>query len=214
MQTHVQDYFDNGILQPVDELFEKWSEKADYFPSVRRGDAVEIQPSRSSTCRTRSCRTCSTTGPTGSRRRRSLPGHLCRVHRRGPQACQASERIGYALRGGDYFGLQVIEPIWASAGVKFVDESGKVDFDSADAVAVTEQWVGMYTKDKSAQANRRERPVPQLFALMEGGKAAMWIYGVHGASPARHRAGRGSRPSRRRGSGTGPSCWPTRKASC
>ena len=74
----------------------------------------------------------------------------------------------------------MIEPIWASAGVKFVDENGKVDFDSPDAIAVTEQWVGMYTKDKSAQATAVNDRYPQLFALMEEGKAAMWIYGAHG----------------------------------
>ncbi len=45
----------------------------------------------------------------------------------------------------------MIQPIWASAGVKFVDENGKVDFDSPEAIGVTEKWVGMFTKDKSAQ---------------------------------------------------------------
>ena len=34
VQTHVQDYFDNGILHPIDELFNKWDDKADYFPNV------------------------------------------------------------------------------------------------------------------------------------------------------------------------------------
>jgi len=180
VQTHVQDYFDNGILQPVDELFGKWTEKGDYFPNV-----VEAMRSKS-------------TQPVLYMPNAILPYVLYyradwfQEAKLAPPTTYAEfidaarkiakppERIGYALRGGDYFGLQVIEPIWASAGVKFVDESGKVDFDSPDAVAVTEQWVGMYTKDKSAQATAVNDRYPQLFALMEGGKAAMWIYGVHG----------------------------------
>ena len=44
VQTHVQDYFDNGILHPVDEFFGKWPEKADYFPSVV--EAMRSKPSQ------------------------------------------------------------------------------------------------------------------------------------------------------------------------
>src|SRR5258705_1975802 len=34
VQTHVQDYYDNGILEPVDPYFSKWDQKDDYFPSA------------------------------------------------------------------------------------------------------------------------------------------------------------------------------------
>jgi multiple sugar transport system substrate-binding protein len=37
----------------------------------------------------------------------------------------------------------------------------------------------MYTKDKSAQPTAINDRYPQLFALMEQGKAAMWLYGTH-----------------------------------
>ena len=63
-----------------------------------------------------------------------------------------ADRIGYALRGLDYFAVQPIEPIWASAGVRFADDKGNVDFDKPEAVAITEKWIGMYSKDKSAQS--------------------------------------------------------------
>ena len=86
------------------------------------------------------------------------------------------------MRGVDYYAVQPIEPIWGSAGVQFVEPNGTVDFASPAAVSVTEKWVGMFTKDKSAQSTAVSDGYPQLFSLMERGKAAMWIYGTH-ASP-------------------------------
>jgi multiple sugar transport system substrate-binding protein len=72
-----------------------------------------------------------------------------------------------------------LQPIWGSAGSKFVDDAGNVDFDSPAAVAVTEKWLGMYTKDHSAQPTAINDGYPQLFALMEKNHAAMWLYGTH-----------------------------------
>jgi multiple sugar transport system substrate-binding protein len=95
------------------------------------------------------------------------------------KAMTKPDRVGYALRGLDYYAVQPIEPIWGSAGIKFVDGTGKVDFDSPAAIAITEKWVGMYTKDQSAQRTAVNDRYPQLFALMEQGKAAMWLYGTH-----------------------------------
>ena len=92
------------------------------------------------------------------------------------KAMAKPDRVGYALRGLDYFAVQ---PIWASAGVRFVDAGGKVDFDSPAAVAITEKWVGMYTTDNSALRTAVNDRYPQLFALMEPRKAAMWLYGTH-----------------------------------
>ena len=74
---------------------------------------------------------------------------------------------------------QPIEPIWGSAGIKFADEKGNVDFDAPAAVAITEKWAGMYTKDKSTQPTAVNDRYPQLFAVMEQGKCAMWLYGTH-----------------------------------
>src|SRR3954451_24550279 len=34
VQTHVQDYFETGIMNPVQPFFEMWDQKSDYFPSI------------------------------------------------------------------------------------------------------------------------------------------------------------------------------------
>ena len=46
-------------------------------------------------------------------------------------------------------------------------------------MAVTEKWVGMFTKDKSTQATAVTDGYPEIFSLMERGRAAMWCYGIH-----------------------------------
>lgn len=177
--THVQDYFDNGILEPVEPFFNKWDAKADYFPSAIA--AMRVKPNQ----------------PVLWMPNANLPYVLYyradwfqEAGLKPPEtydqfiaaakALTRPDRAGYALRGLDYYAVQPIEPIWSSAGVKFVDEAGKVDFDSKAAIDVTEKWVGMYTKDKSAQPTAVNDRYTQLLALMEQGKAGMWIYGAHG----------------------------------
>jgi multiple sugar transport system substrate-binding protein len=182
VQTHVQDYQNTGILWPIDPLFQKWDQKDDYFPKIV--DFMRSKPDQ----------------PVLYMAQRILPYVLYYradwfdEAKLAPPAtydqfiaaartiAKPGERAGYAMRGVDYYAVQPIEPIWGSAGVQFVDPSGKVDFDDAAAVGVTEKWVGMFTKDKSAQASAVNDGYPQLFSLMERGGAAMWIYGTH-ASP-------------------------------
>jgi multiple sugar transport system substrate-binding protein len=181
VQTHVQDWFETGMLYPIDEFFNKWDQRDDYFPSIlpsmrsKPGQPLLYMPNR------------------------ILPYVL--YYRadwfdaaklkppvtydefiEAARRMTTAERAGYALRGVDYYAVQPIEPIWGSAGVKFVDDNGNVDFDSPAAVAVTEKWLGMYTKDHSAQPTAINDGYPQLFALMEKSRAAMWLYGTH-ASP-------------------------------
>ena len=181
-QYFVQDYYDNGMLHPIDEFFGKWEGKTDYFPYVL--DAMRSKPGQPFLYvpidiialllyyRADWFQEAKLKPPVtydefiDAARRLSKP----------------PERYGYAFRGGDYNGIQVIEPLWGSAGVKFVDPAGKIDFDSHEAIAVTEKWVGMFTKDKSAPPTAISDRYPQNFALMEGGKGAMWIYGTQ-ASP-------------------------------
>jgi multiple sugar transport system substrate-binding protein len=67
--------------------------------------------------------------------------------------------------------------------VKFADEKGNVDFDSPAAIAVTEKWVGMFTKDKSAQPSAVNDGYREQYALMEKSRCGLWFYGPH-ASPA------------------------------
>src|SRR3546814_20254449 len=62
-------------------------------------------------------------------------------------------RYGYALRGADYFGTQVIEPIWGSAGIQFVKPDGTVDFDTEPARMIPRKWIEMQV----GRASCRER---------------------------------------------------------
>jgi ABC-type glycerol-3-phosphate transport system substrate-binding protein len=87
------------------------------------------------------------------------------------------------MRGQTYSAIQVILPIWASAGVKFVDEKGNVDFDSPAAIGVTEKWVNLLIKDNAAQPTPVSDGYREQYALMEKGKCGFWYYGPH-ASPA------------------------------
>jgi multiple sugar transport system substrate-binding protein len=182
VQTHVQDYFDSGVLWPVDSYFTKWDQKEDYFPNIvgfmrsKPDQPVLYMPSRILPYvlyyRADWFDEAKVTPP------RTYDEFLEAARR----LTKPDERAGYAMRGVDYYAVQPIEPIWGSAGVQFVDAKGNVDFASPEAVAVTEKWVGMFTKDKSAQPTAVNDGYPQLFALMERGRAAMWIYGTH-ASP-------------------------------
>ena len=51
------------------------------------------------------------------------------------------------------------------------------------AIDVTEKWVGMYTKDKSAQPTAVNDGYREQYALMEKSRCGFWFYGPH-ASPA------------------------------
>ena len=48
---------------------------------------------------------------------------------------------------------------------------------------ITEKWVGMYTKDKSAQPTAVNDGYREQYALMEKSRCGFWFYGPH-ASPA------------------------------
>jgi len=187
VQTHVQDWYDNGILSPVDEFFGKWAERGDYFPTVV--DAMRSKPGQPVLYMPNAILPYVLYYRADWFQEAGLnpPVTYDQFIEAARKLARPPERYGYAVRGGDYFGLQVIEPIWRTAGVKIVDEGGKVDFDSPEAVAVTEKWVGMFSRDKSAQPTAVSDRYPQLFALMEAGKGAMWIYGTH-ANPQLDRA--------------------------
>ncbi len=177
-QYFVQDYFDNGMLHPVDEFFSKWEARDDYFPYVV--NAMRSKPSQPVLYMPNAIIALFLYYRADWFQEAKLnpPVTYDEFIGAAKKLSRPPDRYGYALRGGDYNGIQMIEPIWGSAGVKFVDESGRVDFDSPEAIAVTEKWVGMYTKDKSAQPTAVSDRYSQLFALMEGNKVAMWIYGT------------------------------------
>ncbi|MBL4646800.1 MAG: hypothetical protein COA52_15990 [Hyphomicrobiales bacterium] len=182
VQTHVQDWYNQGILHPVDEFFTQWDEQNDYFDSVKAG--MRVKPDQPLLFLPLSVL------PYVLYYRADLfdkaglapPDTYDEFIEAARVLTDAPNVYGYALRGLDYYAVQPIEPIHRSAGVKFVDENGNVDFDSPEAVAVTQKWVDMFIKDKSAQPTAINDRYPQLFALMEEGLAAQWIYGTH-ASP-------------------------------
>lgn len=179
VQTHVQEFHDNGILHPAEEFFGKWDGRGDYFPNVV--EAMRSKPGQPVLYLPNAILPYVLYYRADWLEEAKLkpPATYDEFIETARKLNKPPDHSGYALRGADYYGLQVIEPIWGSAGVKFVDEGGKVDFDSPEAVSVMEKWVGMFTKDKSAQPTAVSDRYPQLFALMQASKAAMWIYGTH-----------------------------------
>jgi multiple sugar transport system substrate-binding protein len=179
VQTHAQDWFDTGILHPVDEFFSKWDKRSDYIPSVveamrgKPGQPVLYMPIAILPY------VLYYRADWFDEAKLKPPSTYEEFIAAAKALARPPERYGYALRGVDYYSVQPIEPIWASAGVKFIDGKGKVDFDSPEAIAITERWVGMFTKDKSAQPTAVSDRYPELFALMEQGRGAQWIYGTH-----------------------------------
>jgi multiple sugar transport system substrate-binding protein len=183
VQYWLQDYYDNGILHPLEDYFNAWDDKDDFFPNVMQ--QVRSKPDQ----------------PVLMMPQTSIPYFLFYRQDWFKEAglavpdtyddfiaaakalTRAPERYGYALRGQKYSAIQVILPIWHSAGVNFVNGDGTVDFDRPEAVDVTEKWVGMLTKDKSCQPTAINDGYRELYALMEKSKCAMWLYGPH-ASPA------------------------------
>jgi multiple sugar transport system substrate-binding protein len=179
VQTHVQDYYETGMLQPVDEFFSKWESRSDYFDTAVA--AMRSKPGQPVLFLANSLLpyVLYYRADWFDEAKLKPPGTYDEFVSAAKTIAKPPERFGYALRGLDYFAVQPIEPIYRSAGVRIVDESGKVDFDSPEAIAVTDKWIGMYTRDKSAQSTAVNDRYPQLFALMQQGKAGMWIYGTH-----------------------------------
>jgi multiple sugar transport system substrate-binding protein len=183
VQYWAQDYFDTGILHPLEDYFNKWEDRKDFFPNVieqvrsKPGQPVLFMPQtsipyfvfqRADWLREAGVKT---------------PETYDQFLAAAKAITKAPDRYGIALRGQTYSAIQVIMPIWASAGVQFFDAKGNVDFDSPAAIDVTAKWVGMLTKDKSAQPTAINDGYREQYALMEKGRCGFWFYGPH-ASPA------------------------------
>ncbi|TCR67132.1 extracellular solute-binding protein [Bosea sp. BK604] len=183
IQYWVQDYLDNGIIEPIEDRFKKWDESKDFFPNImeqtrsRAGQPFLFLPQTSIPYylyyRADWFKEAGLNPPETYDQFISAAKALTK----------APDRYGFAMRGQTASAIQVIFPIWASAGVKFATPDGKVDFDSAAAIDVTEKWLGMALRDKSAQPTAVNDGYRELYALMEKGRCAMWYYGPH-ASPA------------------------------
>lgn len=180
IQYWVQDYFENGILQPVEEYFNAWDQKDDYFPSVI--EQVRLRPDQPIMYlpetlipyfmfyRADWFKEVGVAPPTG----------FDQMLEAAKAVSKAPERYGMGIRGQTYTAIEVMTPIWHSAGVNFIDKDGNVDFDSPAAIEVTEKLVNMVLKDKSAQPSAANDGMQQMYQLMEKGVTGMWLYGPHG----------------------------------
>lgn len=183
IQYWVQDYLDNGIIEPIEDRFKTWDESADFFPNImeqtrsRAGQPFLFLPQTSIPYylyyRADWFKEAGLNPPETYDQFIAAAKALTR----------APDRYGFAMRGQTASAIQVIFPIWASAGVKFATPDGKVDFDSPAAIDVTEKWLGMALRDKSAQPTAVNDGYRELYALMEKGRCGMFYYGPH-ASPA------------------------------
>lgn len=183
VQYWLQDYYDNGIIEPLEDQFQAWDQKDDFFPNVmeqtrsKAGQPIMMIPQ--------------TSIPYFMFYRQDwlqeaglpVPVTYDEFIATAKAISNPPHRYGYALRGQSYSSIQIILPIWHSAGVNFFNPDGSVDFDSPEAIDVTEKWVGMLTKDHSAQPTAINDGYRELYSLMENGKCGMWLYGPH-ASPA------------------------------
>ncbi len=183
VQYWVQDYLDNGILEPIGDRFEKWDEKADFFPNIM--EQTRSKPNQPFLFLPQ------TSIPYFLYYRAdwfkeagiAYPETLDDMVAAAKAITKAPDRYGFAMRGQTASAIQIIFPIWASAGVKFATPDGKVDFDSPAGIEVTEKYLSMALKDKSAQPTAVNDGYRELYALMEKGRCGMWLYGPH-ASPA------------------------------
>lgn len=177
IQYWVQDLYNNGIIQGLDDYFNKWDAKNDFFPTL-------IQQARSKPNQpllylplTNIVYFMYYRADWFKEVGMDKPVTFDDMVEAGRRIAKPPERYGYAMRGTPYQAIEVINPIWGSAGVKYADEKGNVDFDSKAAIAVTEKWVDMLRKDKSVQPTAVNDGMRELYSLMQNGKSAMWIYG-------------------------------------
>lgn len=183
VQYWIQDLHNNGIIAPLDDYFNKWDAKSDYFPSLvdkarsKPGQPVLYLPLANIVYflyyRSDWTKEAGLQPPETYDQMLALSKAMTK----------APERYGYAVRGQPYQAIEIFLPIMRSAGVKMVDEKGNVDFDSPAAVDMIAKWVGMLTKDKSSPPTAVNDGMREIYALLQNGKAGMWIYGPH-SSPA------------------------------
>ena len=69
---------------------------------------------------------------------------------------KAPDRYGFAMRGQTYSAIQVILPIWASAGVNSPTRRAMSISTRQTAIDITEKWVGMLHQGQVGAADRGE----------------------------------------------------------
>jgi multiple sugar transport system substrate-binding protein len=182
VQYWAQDYIDGGIGTPLDDYWNKWDERSDFFPNVI--EQVRSKPGQPLIYIPQTDIPYFMFYRADWLKEKNLP--VPETYDQLISTCKAisnpPDRYGIAMRGQTYSAIQIILPIWHSAGVKFADAKGNVDFDSPAAIDVTAKWINMLLKDHSAQPTAINDGYREQFALMEKSKCGVWFYGPH-ASP-------------------------------
>lgn len=167
----LQDMYDGDILMPVQDWFDKWELKDDVLPNVVA--LSKVKPSQPMLY---------------------VPNHVIvnylyvrldvlkeaglnppdtfeEMIAAAKATTKAPDRYGFGMRAGDVQGQGMLAHWHGGNGVKFVDEKDDVDFDSPAAIETTEQYAGMYIRDKSAQPSAPSDRFPQLFSQFQGRQA-------------------------------------------
>jgi len=175
----LQDMLDGDILHPIQDYFDKWERKNDFFPNVldlarvKAGQPVLYVPNhvivsylyvRLDWLKEANLQP---------------PDTFEDMIKAAKEMTKGPDRFGFGLRGGDTGSLSMLGHWYIGNGLKIIDEKDESDFDSKTAIETTEQYVAMYTKDKSAQPSAPADRFPQLFAQFQGGKLAMLQHGLH-----------------------------------
>jgi multiple sugar transport system substrate-binding protein len=115
VQTHVQDYFDSGVLWPVEPFFSKWDQKDDYFLNIvafmrsKPGQPVLYMPGRTVPY------VLYYRADWFDEAKVAAPKSYDEFIEAARRLTKPDEHVGYAMRGVDYYAVQPIEPIWGSA---------------------------------------------------------------------------------------------------
>ena len=184
VQYWAQDYYDNGILHPIEEYFNKWDARSDFLPNVveqvrsKPGQPILYLPQTSIPY------FLFYRADWLAEAKQKPPDDLRRVHHGLPRHQQAAGSLRHRDARADLLG-DPGDPARSgrAPASSSYDEKGNVDFDSPAAIGVTEKWVGLLTKDNAAQPTAVSDGYREQYALMEKSKCGMWYYGPHG-SPA------------------------------
>jgi multiple sugar transport system substrate-binding protein len=176
IQYWVQDLYTNGIIEPLNSYFDAWDAKEDFFQNVVEGAKARPDGALTYTPLTNIVYNLYYRADWLKEAGLGVPETYDHLIAASMAMANPPERYGYGLRGQPYQGIEMIHPIWRSAGVEIVDQNGNVDFDSPAAIEVAEKWIGMLTKDKSVPPTAVNDGMREIYTLFQNGKIGMWLY--------------------------------------
>ena len=128
VQYWVQDYLDAGLLQPLDDYFGQWDARTDFFPNIL--EQMHSKPAQPVLYIPQTSIPFFMYYRADWLKQTGLPifDTFDEYLATAKAMSHPPDRYGAAMRGDGYSSVQVITPIWRSAGVLFADDKGKVDF--------------------------------------------------------------------------------------